>query len=49
VRYGEDEFRDRLNRLLAENRNEIEKILDEYHIPRVPEPTQKFELEGGEE
>jgi mxaJ protein len=49
VRYGEDEFKQKLNKLIADNRNEIDKILDEYHIPRVSEPQVKFELEGGEQ
>jgi mxaJ protein len=48
VRYGEDEFKERLNKILAGNHEEIEHILDQYHVPRVPEPAQKFDLEGGE-
>lgn len=49
VRYGEDGFKDKLGALLAKDRAEIEKIMDSYHIPRVPEPTQKFDLEGGDQ
>jgi mxaJ protein len=48
VRYGEDEFKDRLDQILAEDQNKIERILDEYHIPRVAPPDKKFEMEGGE-
>jgi mxaJ protein len=48
VRYGENVFKDKLNKLIADHRNEIDKILDEYHIPRVSEPAVKFELEGGD-
>jgi mxaJ protein len=48
VRYGENEFKERLNKILAENRVEIERILDEYHIPRVSPPENKFDMEGGE-
>ena len=49
VRYGEDEFKDKLDSLLAKDRVQIEKIMDTYHIPRVPEPEQKFDLEGGDQ
>jgi quinoprotein dehydrogenase-associated probable ABC transporter substrate-binding protein len=49
VRYGEDEFKQKLDDLLADNRSAIQKILDNYHVPRVPEPEQKFELEGGDQ
>lgn len=48
VRYGENEFKEKLDHLLADNQNEIRKIMDDYHIVRVPEPEQKFDLEGGE-
>jgi|tagenome__1003787_1003787.scaffolds.fasta_scaffold20782897_2 mxaJ protein len=48
VRYGEDGFKEKLNQILADDRGEIDKIMDEYHIPRVPQPAQKFDLEGGE-
>ena len=48
VRYGNDEFKEQLNKILDENRGEIERILNEYHIPRVPEPSNKFDLESGE-
>jgi mxaJ protein len=49
VRYGEDEFKDKLDSLLAKDRVRIEKIMDSYHIPRVAEPAQKFDLEGGDQ
>ena len=48
VRYGENEFKQKLDQLLADNHGEIQKIMDDYHIVRVPEPEQKFDLEGGE-
>jgi len=48
VRYGENEFKEKLDHILADNQNEIQKIMDEYHVVRVPEPKQKFDLEGGE-
>jgi mxaJ protein len=48
VRYGEDQFKEKLNDILVKNRGEIERILAEYHIPTVSEPQQKFDLEGGE-
>ena len=49
VRYGEDEFKEKLDSLLSKDRAQIEKIMDRYHIPRVPEPAQKFDLEGGDQ
>jgi mxaJ protein len=48
VSYGEDQFKEKLNDILAKNRGDIERILAEYHIPTVAEPQQKFDLEGGE-
>jgi mxaJ protein len=48
VRFGETEFKDKLDGILAKDQTEIEKIMDQYHIVRVPEPAQKFDLEGGE-
>jgi len=48
VRYGEDEFKQRLNQILVDNRDEIDRILNQYHVPRVPEPATKLDLEGGE-
>ena len=48
VRYGEEQFKEKLNGILARNRRDIERILAEYHIPTVAEPRQKFDLEGGE-
>ena len=49
VRYGEDEFKNKLDSLLQKDQVEIQKIMDTYHIPRVPEPAQKFDLEGGDQ
>jgi mxaJ protein len=46
VRYGEDQFKERLNDILTKDRGDIDRILADYHIPTVPEPQQKFELEG---
>ena len=48
VRYGEDEFKEKLETILLKENVAITKIMDRYHIPRVPEPAQKFDLEGGE-
>lgn len=49
VRYGEDGFKDKLDSILEKNKSEIGKIIDGYHIPRVSEPAQKFDLEGGDQ
>ena len=49
VRYGEDDFKNKLDAIIEKHRSEIEKIMDRYHIPRVPEPAVKFDLEGGDE
>jgi mxaJ protein len=38
VRRKEAALRDRLNAFLERRRTEIDAILDEYHVPRVPEP-----------
>jgi len=48
VRYGEDEFKQKLDDILHKDRAEIDRILGDYHIPTVPEPQQKFDMEGGE-
>ena len=48
VRYGEDQFKERLNNILDKDRDEIQRILAEYHIPTVPKPEPKFEMEGDE-
>jgi mxaJ protein len=48
VRYGEDQFKQKLNAILRDDRGEVDRILAEYHIPTVPEPQRKFDLEGGE-
>jgi|GEM_PF-485694 len=49
VRYGNDDLKEKLNKILDEDRGEIARILDEYHVPRVPAPTNKFDLEGGDQ
>jgi mxaJ protein len=35
VRRGDDALREELEQILARRRNEIESILDEYHVPRI--------------
>jgi len=47
VRFGDDEFKQRLNQIIDDDRKEITRILDQYHIPQVPEPSNKFDMEGG--
>ena len=49
VRYGEDGFKDKLDALLEKDSAEIKKIMDSYHIPRVPEPAEIPDLEGGDQ
>jgi mxaJ protein len=49
VRYGEDEFKQKLDSILRDDRGDIDRILADYHIPTVPEPERKFEMEGGDE
>ena len=49
VRYGNEDFKNKLNALLGENRADIDQILAQYHVPRVPEPANKFNLEGGDQ
>jgi mxaJ protein len=49
VRYGEDGFKQKLDSIIEQRSAEIAKIMDSYHIPRVPEPAQKFDLEGGDQ
>lgn len=36
VRYGEDEWKDKVNEMLVENRDEIYAILEEYGVPLLP-------------
>ncbi|MGN6704247.1 MAG: quinoprotein dehydrogenase-associated putative ABC transporter substrate-binding protein, partial [Burkholderiaceae bacterium] len=36
VRYGEKDFRDRINQLIKDNRPEIDAILAEYGVPTMP-------------
>lgn len=36
VRYGEKEWKDRVNRLIAENQAEIDAILEDYGVPLLP-------------
>jgi hypothetical protein len=38
VRKGDTVLRDRLNHVLARRRPEIERILDQYGVPRLPLP-----------
>lgn len=49
VRYGNDDFKNKLNAILDKNREDIDRILAEYHVPRVPEPADKFDMEGGDQ
>lgn len=48
VRYGEDEFKEKLNNILSDRRVEIEKILSKYHVPLVAKPEHQLDLEVGE-
>jgi len=48
VRYGEDEFKEKLNSILSDRRVEIEKILSKYHVPLVTKPEHQLDLEVGE-
>ncbi|HEY0458441.1 MAG TPA: substrate-binding domain-containing protein [Pyrinomonadaceae bacterium] len=43
IRRGEDELKNQIEQILTRRRNEIEKILDDYNIPRVPAETVKKE------
>jgi quinoprotein dehydrogenase-associated probable ABC transporter substrate-binding protein len=36
VRYGESEWKDQVNNLITDNQAEIDAILDEYGVPRLP-------------
>ncbi len=36
VRYGEKEWKEQVNDFIRDNREEIEAILDSYHVPRLP-------------
>ena len=36
VRYGEKEWKDQVNQLIDDNQDEINAILDEYGVPRLP-------------
>ena len=36
VRHGEQEWRDKVNQLIAENQAEIDGILEEYGVPLLP-------------
>lgn len=36
VRRGDEKFKEELNELLERNREEIDRILEEYRVPRVP-------------
>jgi len=49
VRFGNDDFKAKLNEILEKDRVDIDHILAEYHVPRVPEPPNKFDMEGGDQ
>lgn len=49
VRYGNDDFKSKLNEILDNDRTDIDQILAEYHVPRVSEPANKFDMEGGDQ
>ena len=36
VRYGEKEWKDKVNQLIAENQAEINAILEDYGVPLLP-------------
>lgn len=42
VRYGEKEWKEQINQLIDENQDEINKILDDYGVPRLPVVVREF-------
>jgi mxaJ protein len=46
VRKKDKQLRDELNAVLERKRPEISRILDEYNVPRVPEPAQQVAAES---
>ncbi|CAN5658708.1 hypothetical protein BH24ACI2_BH24ACI2_05500 [soil metagenome] len=46
VRRGEDELKGQLEEILTRKRGEIEKILDEYNLPRISAETAALNQEG---
>ncbi|MFL6528728.1 MAG: substrate-binding domain-containing protein [Chthoniobacterales bacterium] len=46
VRKQDKSLRDELNTVLERKRDEINRILDEYNVPRVPDPPKQLALES---
>ena len=42
VRHGEKQWKEQVNTLIDENQDEINKILDEYGVPRLPVVVREF-------
>ena len=42
VRYGEKEWKEQINQLIDENQDEINQILDDYGVPRLPVVVREF-------
>ncbi len=42
VRYGEKEWKEQINKLIDENQDEINQILDDYGVPRLPVVVREF-------
>ena len=36
VRYGENEWKEQINQLIEDNKDEINQILDAFGVPRLP-------------
>ena len=42
VRYGENEWKEQVNQLIDDNREEIDKILDDFGVPKLPIVVREF-------
>lgn len=42
VRYGENEWKEQINQLIDENKDAINKILDDFGVPRLPVVVREF-------
>lgn len=42
VRYGENEWKEQVNKLIEDNRAEIDKILEDFGVPRLPIVVREF-------
>lgn len=49
VRKGDEAFRDLLDRALASRWNEIQAVLEDYHVPLLPLPNPELGQDGAEE